>query len=115
MKKTTVAIAALAAVLGASAQAKVSSQSEFAGYNACVEASEADHNGLVLSRVYYLSSQGDTNTYYLNGTAWENGERVDVRISCNTSRNGRTLIDQTSSNGRFAIDGGTGSFDVAAK
>ncbi len=115
MKTITFALAAAAATLSLSAQAKISSQSEMNGYNACVAAAADDHNGLVLSRVYYLSEQADKNVYYVNGTAWENGDRVDVRIACDTSANGRTLLSQTSNYGRFAIEGGTDAFDVAAQ
>ena len=113
----TLLIAGIAAttMMAATAQAKISSASELRGYEACVDAAAPEFNGLKLNRVYYLNEAGDKNTYYLNGTAWQNGERVDVRISCDTSTNGYDLLNQTTNIGRYAIEDGTRGIDVAAQ
>ena len=85
------------------------------GYNTCLTASDGEYEGLMLSRTYYLSEAEGKNTYYINGTAWDNGQRVDVRFSCETSGNGHTLLSQASSLGRFAIEGAPQGLDVASQ
>jgi hypothetical protein len=97
---TTAAVATLAMT----AQAKVSSTSELRGYNACVEAADPELKGLHLTRVYYLNQEADKNVYYLNGSAWQSGERVAVRISCDTTNNGHRLLSQTNNEGRYTIE-----------
>jgi len=96
--------AAAASVFTVTAQAKLSSSSEMRGYNACVSAAAPEFNGLKLARNYYLNEEADKNVYYVNGSAWQSGERVSVRISCDTTTNGVRLLSQTSNTGRYGID-----------
>ena len=84
------ATAALALFLGSPAEAR-STPSEMRGYNACLEAAGADLQGLVLERTYLIDTRNDQRTYYINGTAWTAGERVDVGLSCTTTRSGRLI------------------------
>ncbi len=115
LKNLFVIGAAAASLMAATAQAKISSASELRGYEACVEAADPEFNGLKLSRVYYLNEGTDKNTYYLNGSAWQAGERVDVRISCDTSTNGYDLLNQTSNVGRYALDSVADPVQVATQ
>jgi hypothetical protein len=113
LKNILVVGAAAASLMTATAQAKISSSSELRGYEACVEAASPEFKGLKLSRVYYLNEGSDKNTYYLNGSAWQAGERVDVRISCDTSSNGYDLLSQTSNVGSYALDNAADPVQVA--
>ena len=106
MKKSTALIAtvaAAAAVFTASAQAGTSSSSEFRGYNNCLEAASMPYKGVVADRAYYLSRAGSAQTYYINVTAWDSGDRVNLRITCDTSTNGRELLRSSIDSGRFQL------------
>ena len=106
MKKSTALIAtvaAAAAVFTASAQAGTSSSSEFRGYNNCLEAASMPYKGVVADRAYYLSRAGSAQTYYINATAWASGDRINLRITCDTSRNGRELLRSSIDSGRFKL------------
>ena len=94
MKKAPMMIAAAAALLSATAVATTSSPSEYRGYQACLEANEGQFQGLVVERNYLIQDKDDSRTYYINGTAWDNGERVQVGISCETTRRGKLLNSQ---------------------
>ena len=102
MKKSPLMIAAAASLLSASAFAGTSTPAEFRGYQACLEANEDQFRGLVAERNYLIRNNADSRTYYINATAWENGERVDVGFSCETSRNGRLLTNNGASYTRYA-------------
>lgn len=115
MKTLLIAITATASLLAMNAQAGKSSQSELRGYNACVNAADPAFQGLSLSRTYYLAKEDNRNVYFLNGSAWLDGERVDVRISCDTSRNGRNLLSQTSNLGSFALQTGDTPIQIATQ
>ena len=115
MKKTLLILVAATASIAIAAQARVSSPAEMTGYNTCVNASEGQFRGLVLSREYFLAQNTGAKSYYLNGTAWENGDRVHVRIACDTSNNGRDLKNVTTKQGRFALRKSTGPVRVAAQ
>ncbi len=78
-----------AAFIAASASAELSTPNELKGYNACLEAAELKHDGLVPNRHYLLDRSGDGNTFYVNATAWHDGDRTRLRISCDTRSNGR--------------------------
>ena len=96
-------IAAVAAVFSATAQAKLSSTSEFRGYNNCLEAASTPYEGVVADRAYYLNRAGSAQTYYINVTAWHSGDRVNLRITCDTSTNGRELLRSSIDSGRFTL------------
>jgi hypothetical protein len=113
IKTALIFTAAAASVVAVTAQAKLSSSSEMRGYNACVEAAAPDFNGLQLSRNYYLNEEADRNIYYVNGSAWQSGERIAVRISCDTSTNGVKLLSQTSNTGRYTLERATVRVQVA--
>jgi len=115
LKNTLIYTAAAASLMTMTAQAKLSSSSELRGYNVCIEAAEPEFNGLQLSRNYYLNEEGDKNIYYVNGSAWQSGERVAVRISCDTSANGRQLLSQTSNSGRYSNERATVRVQVATQ
>lgn len=108
-------IAAVAAVFSATAQAKLSSTSEFRGYNNCLEAATTPYEGVVADRAYYLSRAGSARTYYINVTAWDSGERVNLRITCDTSTNGRELLRSSIDSGRFKQARPTVHIEVAAQ
>ncbi len=93
MKKSPlmIAAAAAAALSSAAAVAVTSTPSEYRGYQACLEANESQFSGLMTKRNYLIREDDNTRTYYINATVWENGERVEVGFSCETSKNGRLL------------------------
>jgi hypothetical protein len=115
MKTLLITAAALTGLATMNVEAKVSSQSELRGYSACVEAAQPDFKGLVLNRIYYLDKNAQGNVYYLNGSAWQDGERVAVRISCDTSSNGRTLLTTTNNPGSFALQDGRTPIQIATQ
>ncbi|MEZ5558659.1 MAG: hypothetical protein R3E86_08985 [Pseudomonadales bacterium] len=95
--------AVLLAGLAAPADARVSTSKELAGYHACLDAAADSHSGLVAKRFYYTAQSGDNRTYYINASAWENGNRVALRIACATSTDGRELLSVSSAEGRYAL------------
>ena len=115
IKNTLIFTAAAASLVTMTAQAKLSSSTELRGYNACVEAAAPEFKGLQLSRIYYLNEEADKNVYYVNGSAWQSGERVAVRISCDTSTSGHKLLSQTSNVGRYTNERATVRVQVASQ
>lgn len=102
---TVLAVAALGATSAASAA--TSSPSDHRGYQTCVKALDTESlSGVVFPRVYYIAHQAEAKTYYLNATAWQNGERVVKRITCETSANGRQVTSFATNDGRFALADG---------
>jgi hypothetical protein len=91
--KTPILIAAAAAALiaaGAHAGPR-STPSELRGYQACVDANADHYRGLRFERTYLINQTDTGRTYYLNATAWENGERVGLGFRCETNRTGRLI------------------------
>lgn len=111
-------LSAVGAVLvaGASmaAHAQPSNPIEFRGYSMCVGAAEEQVSGLVTTREYFINRSASKNQYFINGTAWASGDRVAVRVACETSRSGRKLLDLAVDEGRFVLDDGSVSVRVAA-
>ena len=102
MKKTALVTAASVALgFSAVAEARTSSDAEFRGLQNCLEAAEKDSNGLVASRQYLISKEGETNYYFVNATRWEDGERNRIRIACETNRQGSQLLSSTVQDGRY--------------
>ncbi len=97
----------LALTLGAQAEARTSTASEYRGYQACLEASAGNLNGLVTDRTYLLNEQDGQRTYYINATAWESGERVSVALRCETNRGGRVLSTAEPAYARYVPAGDT--------
>ncbi len=109
MNKSPLTIAAAAALLSTAglllspaAGAVTSSASEFRGYQACLEAHQDAFRGLVTERTYLVQQKADSRTYYINATAWDNGERVEVGFSCETTRSGKLLSKNAVANTRYA-------------
>ena len=98
--------AALVAGLAVDAEATTSSAPEYRGFENCVDAADAELPGLVTSRDYFFGRTPEANRYFINGTAWDSGERVHVRVACDTTRNGRELLDYTIAEGTFVLDSG---------
>ena len=105
MKKSPLMIAAAAALLSATAAAGTSSPGEVRGYQACLEANENQFRGLIVDRKYLIRDTEDSRTYYINATAWEEGERVKVGFSCETSRTGRLLTNNGAAYTHYAPAG----------
>ena len=105
MKKTLVIAAAVAA--STTAYAQTSSTAEFRGYENCVDAVEEQSNGLTTPRSYLLNTAGEHTSYYINASRWEAGERAQVRISCETTKNGRVLLSSAVEPGRWVQDSRT--------
>ena len=106
--------ATLFAGLAADADAKSSSTTEFRGFANCVDAAESDLSGLVTSREYLINRTPDMNQYFINGTAWSDGERVRVRVACDTTRNGHKLLEISVAEGTYVLDRGQVNVRVAS-
>ena len=113
MKKLLLTAAAVCSAFAMTAQANTSSPGQVAGYNTCVDAGHEQLNGLALSRTFYVGKSADSRIFFINGTAWEDGDRVKVRISCDTSKNGHQLLSIHTGEGRFAKDHSNGHLQVA--
>ena len=109
------AIASSLTLAAGSALAVPSNSAELRGYSNCVAAATEQSDGLQTQRHYLLNSQGERNEYYINATRWEQGDRVPVRIACQTSANGRVLLSQSVAAGRFAKQRGLVSIEVAER
>ena len=85
----TTAIAATTLAFAAGVQAGPSTPSEIRGYEACLDANSDGLRGLTPERYYLLADTDTGRTYYINATAWEDGERVNVAFACETNASGR--------------------------
>ena len=114
MKKTLTILSALTILIAGSALARASQQSELRGFETCIDAAKAEFtNGFVASRTYFLDRDRSGSSYFINASAWQAGDRTQLRISCETSRNGRELLAYTATSGRFVPQRGTVSIQVA--
>ncbi|MEJ2088395.1 MAG: hypothetical protein P8Y69_07960 [Gammaproteobacteria bacterium] len=100
---TLAAVAAVATLsVGATAYAgQKSSTSEMRGYQACLDANKEDFRGLTPAREYLLADSNGLRTYYINATAWQDGERVSVGFTCTTSLHGRMVDNAGASFTRY--------------
>lgn len=103
MNKPLLIAGAFASSLSLSAVAAPSSPSEYRGYTACLDSLPAQYDNLTPARNYYLSRSADGRTYYINASHWQNGERVNVGLRCDTTASGREVLSSTVSANRFAI------------
>jgi hypothetical protein len=95
MKTTLTIVAAIAAVTtAATADARPNSPAEQRGYQACLEANQDAFRSLIPERHYLINETDAGRTYYINATAWEAGERVNVAFSCETNRGGRLQVNR---------------------
>ena len=96
------AAAALTSVAFASASfAAPSTHAELRGYQACLEANQDDFAGLTTQRNYLLAKTDTGHTYYINANAWQNGQRVKVSFSCETTSTGKLVQNQGVSYNHF--------------
>ena len=92
MKALTLISAAALAAFSMSAAAKpMSTLSEERGYQACVDANSANMERLIVERDFLYRTTDTGRTFYINASVWENGERVPVAFTCNTTRSGRLI------------------------
>lgn len=101
-----IAVALTATAATTAVQAKTSSPAEFRGYEKCVAAAEDESQGLRTKRSYLVNKQGENTNYFINGTRWESGDRAQVRISCETTDRGHTLLSALVEPGRWVQDKG---------
>ena len=114
MKKILTILSALTILIASAAQARPSQPSELRGFNTCIGAAKAEYtSGFVSSRNYFIDRSGPANAYFINASAWQAGDREPLRISCETSRNGRELLAYSAASGRFVPQQGTVSIQVA--
>ena len=107
--RTRALILTVAATVGFStgASAANSNPAEMRGFNRCVAGFDASNlTGVTLPRVYYIATNAESKTYYLNTSAWQDGVRVAKRVTCKTSRSGRDLYSVQSADGRYALSNG---------
>ncbi|MFK7915389.1 MAG: hypothetical protein AB8B93_15855 [Pseudomonadales bacterium] len=114
-KIINLAIGSSLALASVGALAEPSNSAELRGYGKCVDAAAEQSEGLATQRFYLLNTQGDQNQYYINASRWEEGDRVAVRIACETSANGRVLLSQSVAAGRFEGQRGRVSVEVAKR
>jgi hypothetical protein len=114
MNKSLILGITLFAGLSGAATAQVSTAPEYRGYNECIEVAETEASGLVPTREYFIARSDSMNQYFINATAWADGDRVDVRVACDTSRNGREVLELEVAEGRFVLDEGRVNVRVAA-
>jgi hypothetical protein len=112
-KSTLIAAAAALVAFSAVAEARTSTSSEIRGYNTCVAEAKKDSNGLVVGQQYLIDKRGSNTRYYVNGTRWEDGERNDVRVACETSARGHKLVSTTIADGNFTTHEPRVRIDVA--
>lgn len=115
MKAVTTLISAALLTGALSAEARLSSPAEARGYAACFDAAAETLPGLVAKRDYFISRSDEGNTYFINGTAWQDSARTNVRVYCETAPNGRKLSNLRTSEGRFALAEGMATDTIAAK
>ncbi len=114
MNKTLTALSVLTILLAGAAQARPSQPSELRGFETCVDAAKVEYTrGFVSSRIYFIDRTGPANAYFINASAWQAESRTPLRISCETSRNGRDLLAYSAAPGRFVPPRGSVSIQVA--
>jgi hypothetical protein len=104
-----------AVLASGSALAKPSNPAEFRGYSKCVDMAQQSSRGLTTNRNYLTSATDSERAYFINGSRWEDGDRVRVRINCETSLSGRTLFSQNIDRGQFRNSRGSVTVEVAER
>jgi len=82
-------------------EARTSSDSELRGFANCVAAAKKESNGLVAGSNYLIDKAPGSTLYYVNATRWQDGERKNVRIACETATRGHRLVSSVIEDGRF--------------
>jgi len=111
---TTLAITGALAMSG-TAYAKTSTDSELRGYQACVDAAQAESPTLDPTRSYLLNERSDQKRYFINAYQWQDGSRVAVKVACSTSANGRQLTQVDITEGRYNRTNTYSRIDIAQK
>ncbi len=103
MRSKLIGTAALAAGLTFAAQVSAGPLAQQVGYDTCQNEiqSQYDGQGLVFARVHYLNREAGSNTYFINSSAWESGERVGLKSACETTTSGRRILALETSLGRW--------------
>ncbi len=110
MKVITLITAAALAAFSMSAAAKApSSPSEQRGYDACLKANSGDVDRLLVESDYLYRATETGRTFYINASIWEDGKRVPVAFTCNTTRTGRLIENLGITYNHFAPATGAGS------
>jgi len=116
MKAPILIAATAAATIALGAHAQLSSPSEFRGYQACLEANADGLSGLTPEREYLLAQTDEGQVYYINATAWEDGERVNLAFSCATTAGGYLTSNLGTTYNRFVpAEKGRVAVEVARK
>lgn len=95
MKKILLAAAAVALF---SSQAMADNYLDTRGYQVC----EAELNkafadaGVMFKRQYMVKRSGESRTFYINKTIWNEGARTPVASTCVTTVNGRDVLNMES-------------------
>lgn len=103
IRSKLIGTAALVAGLAFAAQANAGRLVLQAGYDTCkseIQSQQAER-GLVFARHHYLNRADESNTYFINSSAWESGERVALKSACETTKNGRRILALKTSHGRW--------------
>ncbi len=114
MKKALTALSVLTIFIAGTASARLSQPSELRGFEICVETARAEFtNGFVANTTYFIDRDGSSNSYFINASAWQDGDRALIRITCETSANGRELVAYNTASGRFTRARGKVTIQVA--
>ncbi|XOV86437.1 MAG: hypothetical protein ACFHX7_15895 [Pseudomonadota bacterium] len=96
---------ALTLGLGFSVAVNASPLVDHRGYQVC-EAELKDRlpqSGLVTDRRFFFKESTDKRTYFINATVWSDlAERAAVTATCETSPNGREVMNLEMRDGEFA-------------
>ena len=119
LKTTAFTLAALGTLVSTSALARSSSPFEMAGFDSCRDEIRQDlgnaSRGATFARVYYLADTDEGRRYFINYSAWEDGDRVALRSECDTTRNGRNVLALNTDYGRYGVSRGKVTIDVASR
>ena len=113
--KNAIASTMVVMALGYVASAQAGPLSVQKGYDLCGSEIRAQSEGVTLSPFHLLQRRETTNMYYINSTAWENGERVHHRSACETKKSGRKILALETSYGRWKQQEGVVGIEVANK
>lgn len=118
LKHLPTVLAASAVIASGAALAERSFPSEAAGYATCsskIKKVLPSRSGVIFSRWHYVAEFDDSRRYYINFSAWDNRQRVQMRSECETNRIGNRVLAVSTHEGRYRIDRGTVTIDVASR
>ena len=94
----------LAAALLTAAGTAAANTAIVRGYDACIGDLEADyprHARLVHGARYYHAMTDQDMSYFVNSSAWQDGDRVGLKTLCTTDRFGRNLLQRQTEFGKW--------------